>query len=259
MTNFLGTQPRKAPWFTPERLVLVLPVAGGAVVAVLLLALALPPMLLQVQKRRGAIQTLETQQAELPQLRLRLVDGQTQVQRKQRQHGRLLALVAGTGQLRTWISGLNDLANASGVRVIQVEPGALELYVPPPPPTDPSQPPPAPAEPGTPPAAAATTDPLLVEGLQKRSATVTLRGSFEDIRRFLQRLEELQVIAIASDLDLKAAPQAAAASAAGPGSKPGQIELKLKLSAYGRADAKAAAPPAAPAAGTPAAPAAPPG
>lgn len=250
MTNFLGTQTRKAPWFTPERLVLVLPVAGGAVAAVLLLALALPPLLLQVQQRRQAIQTLEAQQAELPQLRLRLLDGQVQVQRKQRQHERLLALVAGTGQLRTWISGLNDLANAAGVRVTQVEPGPLELYVPPPPPPDPSQPPP-PAPPGTPPAAAATTDPLLVEGLQKRSATVTLRGSYQDIRRFLQRLETLQVIAIASDLDLK--------QAAAEGNKPGQIELKLKLSAYGRAPSPAAAPPAAPAAGTPAAAAAPPG
>jgi hypothetical protein len=248
MTNFLGTQTRKAPWFTPERLVLVLPVAGGAVVAVLLLVLALPPLLLQVQQRRLAILTLEAQQAELPQLRLRLVDGQVQVQRKQRQHERLLSLVAGTGQLRTWISGLNDLANAAGVRVTQVEPGPLELYVPPLPPPDPSQPPP-PAPPGTPPAAAATTDPLLVEGLQKRSATVTLRGSYQDLRRFLERLETLQVIAIASDLDLK--------QAAAEGTKAAQIELKLKLSAYGRAPA--AAPPAAPAAGTPAAAAAPPG
>ncbi len=47
MTNFLGNQPRQAPWFTPERLVLVLPAAGGAIVAVPLL------LLLRSQQRRA--------------------------------------------------------------------------------------------------------------------------------------------------------------------------------------------------------------
>jgi len=235
VTNFFSAEPRKTAWFTPERLVLVLPVVGGAVAAVLLLAAGLPPLVVQVKQRQQAIQTLEAQQAELPQLRLQVLERQQQMQRKLMQHRRLLALVAGAAQLRTWISGLNDLAAASKITVSQVEPGPLEVYTPPPPPVPEGAPPPVPAAP----VPAATTDPLLVEGLQKRSATITLRGRYDDLRRFLQRLEMLEVIAIASDLDLKGPAQAGANAA-----KAAPIEMKLKLSAYGRAPATSA--PAAP-------------
>ncbi len=237
MTNFLGTQPRKAPWFTPERLVLVLPAAGGALVAILVLLMGLPPLLLQIGQRRQAIQTLEGQQAELPLLRGQLAASQGQLQRTNLQHERLLALVAGTGELRTWIGGLNDLAASTGVLVTQVEPGPLEVHVPPPPPSDPAAPTPAVPPP------AATTDPLLVPGLQKRSATLTVRGTYLNLRAFLQQLESLQVIAIASDLDLKVG--APATQGSGAAATQGQAvlnELRLKLSAYGRAPAKAAAP-----------------
>lgn len=246
MTNFFSAEPRKTAWFTPERLVLVLPVVGGAVAAVLLLAAGLPPLVVQVKQRQQAIQTLEAQQAELPQLRLQVLERQQQMQRKLMQHRRLLALVAGAAQLRTWISGLNDLAAATGVRVTQVEPGPLELYAPPPPPT---QPPP------TSPVPAVSADPLLVEGLQKRSATISVRGRYPDIRRFLQRLESLQVIAIASDLELKSAT-ATTTPTPGPAGPPAtQVELKLKLSAYGRTAGTAGSSPA----GTPAAGVVPPG
>jgi len=238
VTNFFSAEPRKTAWFTPERLVLVLPVVGGAVAAVVLLAAGLPPLVVQVKQRQEAIQTLEAQQAELPQLRLQVLDLQQQMQRKLMQHQRLLGLVAGAAQLRTWISGLNDLAAASKITVSQVEPGPLEVYTPPPPPAPEGAPPPVPSAP----APAATTDPLLVEGLQKRSATITLRGRYEDLRRFLQRLELLEVIAIASDLDLKAAAQTgSSAPAQGAATKAAPIEMKLKLSAYGRAPAKSTA------------------
>jgi len=229
-------------------MVLVLPVAAGAIAAVLLLVIAMPPLLLKLQQRRQAIKTLEIQQASLPELRRKLADGQVHVQNKQQQHQRLLALVAGTGQLPTWLSGLNDLAAATGVSVTQVEPGPLENYTPPPSADQKDQP----SASSSPPAASAgVADPLLAPGLQKRSATLTLRGTYQDMRRFLQRLEALQVIAIASDLDLKGI--AAASGGAGPsgGAKPGQIELKLKLSAYGRAPAAASS------AGSAAAPGAP--
>ncbi|MEB3173210.1 MAG: hypothetical protein VKL97_05035 [Cyanobacteriota bacterium] len=239
MTNFFSAEPRKTAWLTPERLVLVLPVAGGALAALLLLVLALPPLVVQVKQRQGAIRTLEAQQAELPQLRVQVLERQQQVQRKLQQHQRLLGLVAGAAQLRTWISGLNDLAAATKVAVTQVEPGPLEVFTPPPAPASEGQ------EASVSTAPAPSSDPLLVEGLQKRSATITLKGRYEDLRRFLQRLEALEVIAIASDLDLKAA--ASAQQQGATAAKVDPLELKLKLSAYGRAPAA----PAAPAAATP--------
>ena len=238
MTNFSGSQRQTVRWFTPERWVLLLPMAGGAVVLVLQVLVLLPPLLLQVQQRREAIGVLESKQAGLPQLRLELVTAQSQVQAKTAQQQRLLTLVAGTDELRTWLSGLNDIAAASGVIISQVEPGPLEVFTPPSPPPAEGQPAPAPAAAPS----ASAPDPLLVANLQKRSAAVTVRGAFSDLRRFLQQLEALEIIAIASDLQLGTSGQGAlpglvaqqSAPPAAGGTVP-RLEMKLKLSAYGRA------------------------
>jgi hypothetical protein len=233
MTNFARTQERTVPWLTPERLVLLLPATAGGFVAILMLLFAAPPLLLEVQQRRQAIQSLEAQQLAMPQLRRQLVEQQNQLDRKQTQQQRLLALVAGTEQLRTWITGLNDLAAASGVTVSQVEPGALEVYTPPPPPVPDAAPPAVSPAAAVPPAG--SSDPLLVPGVQKRSAVITLRGQYSNILRFLQSLENLQVIAIVSEMDLKAETQGNETAPGKPVAKAPELQLKLRLAAYGRA------------------------
>lgn len=238
MTNFSGATRTSARWFTPENWVLLLPIAGGALVLVLQLFILLPPLLLQAQQRRQAIGVLERQQAQLPRLRDQLRTSQIELQRKRDQQQRLLTLVAGTEDLRTWLTGLNDIAAATGVVVAQVEPGPLQAYVPPPPPAEPAAGQATPATPATP---KLPVDPLLVPNLQKRTATITLRGTFHNLQRFLQQLETLQVIAITSDLQLGRPGQvgipglvAQQPSSAQANDQTQRLELRLKLSAYGR-------------------------
>jgi len=237
VTNFQGQRSRSSGVFMPERLALLLPIAGGAALLLLLLLMGYPPLLLQWQQRREAISRLQSQEAALPLLRRQIQASELQLERKQQQQERLLTLVAGTGELRTWLASLNDLAAATGVAVSFVEPGAVEVYVPPPPPPAEGQP--AEAAPAQP---AASTDPLLAKNLQKRSAQITVLGPYPALRKFLLQLEALKVVAIASELDLRAV---AAAQPQGGPQNPSpapnttpKTELKLKLSAYGRAPAK---------------------
>ena len=228
MTNFLGQPSRSSGLLTPERLVLLLPITAGAALLLLVVLLGYPPLLLQWQQRREAISALLAQEAALPLLRGQIKASELQLQGKQQQQERLLTLVAGTGQLRTWLASLNDIAAATGVSVSFVEPGAVEVFVPPPPPPE------GQAADAPPVQAAAPADPLLAPNLEKRSAQITLKGSYMALRGFLQQLEALQVVAIASELDLRAG----APSQPQPGQPALIPELKLKLSAYGRAPGK---------------------
>ena len=228
MTNFLGQPSRSSGLLTPERLVLLLPITAGAALLLLVVMIGYPPLLLQWQQRREAISALLAQEAALPLLRGQIVASELQLQGKQQQQERLLTLVAGTGQLRTWLASLNDIAAATGVSVSFVEPGAVEVLVPPPPPAEGQPADAAPVQ------AAAPADPLLAPNLEKRSAQITLKGSYMALRGFLQQLEALQVVAIASELDLRAG----APSQPQPGQPALTPELKLKLSAYGRAPGK---------------------
>jgi len=235
MTNFQASDGRPR-LITPERLVLLLPIAAGAALLALVLVLGYPPLLLQLQQRRTAIAELQEQEAMLPLLRSQLNASAEQQERRTKQQARLLTLVAGTGELRTWLASINDLAAAAGVAITQVQPGEVERYTPPPtPPPEGTTPDPAqaavPAEPAKP------ADPLLAPKLEKRSAQITVRGSYPALRTFLQRLEALQVVAIASELELKAEPPAQQAAQGQPAG-PALTALTLKLSAYGRAPAQ---------------------
>lgn len=229
MTNFQDIKQRPR-LLTPERLVLLWPIAGGALLLVLVALASYPPLLSEVQERRKLIAELQSQKEMLPLLRRQLAASLERQQSLTSQNSRLLTLVAGTGELKTWLASINDLAVASGLSITQVEPGKLELAN------------------ASPTAAKSRTkrksakvqpapsaDPLLVPSLEKRSAEISIRGSYPALRTFLRRLETLQVVTIASELSLRAAPPTQQTAPGQPTGQQAPIELTLKLSAYGRA------------------------
>ena len=232
MTNFQAGAAPTRRWITPERAVLVLPVLAGVGLAVLLLLLGLSPLLLQVQKRSDVVVELERKSRELPLLRRQLDVLLQRLASTGAQQERLLELVAGTGALNTWLAQLNRLAVREGVAIQLLEPQAIELYVPPPPPPAAG----ATAAPATaavtPPPASA--DPLLAPNLEKRSAVITVQGPFPKLVAFLQQLELLQMIVIASEMELELVPQQSQPTGAVAAPTAVPVKLKLKLSAYGR-------------------------
>ena len=71
----------------------------------------------------------------------------------------------------------------------------------------------------------AVGDPLLRQGLEKRSAQIGVEGSFVQVLAFLQALEKLEVFVVTDDLSVLVAP-----ASEDEGMK---VRLRLTLLAYG--------------------------
>ena len=190
MTNFQGETNRPTTaWLTPERAVVVVPILAGLALATTLASAVITPQLVQLRERRSVVDVLEQKSNALPGLVEALAQRRLEQAEVMAQQQRLLALIAGTEQLETFLAQLNDLANKHQVVVTSTEPGAVERA-------------PAPLAPTDAPAAG---DSLLMQGLEKRSARIQVEGPFVQVLDFLRSLENLQVFVITDDLSLVAA------------------------------------------------------
>ena len=190
MTNFQAETNRPtAAWLTPERAVVVVPILAGLALAATLASAVITPQLVQLRERRSVVDVLEQKSNALPGLVEDLAQRRLEQAEVMAQQQRLLALIAGTAQLETFLAQLNDLANKHQVVVTSTDPGAVERA-------------PAPAAATDAPAAA---DPLLMQGLEKRSARIQVEGAFVQVLDFLRSLENLQVFVITDDLSVVAA------------------------------------------------------
>ena len=217
MTNFqLKANRHVEAWLTPERAVVVVPILAGLVLAGTLAAAVIRPQLSRLNESRSVVEVMEQKSKALPGLEqalaVRLVE-QAEVMAQQQ---RLLALIAGTSELETFLAELNDLADEHQVLVFSTEPGAIERAPVPIAPTD------APVA-GT--ADLVVVDPLLMHGLEKRSARIQVEGPFVQVVDFLRSLEKLEVFIVTEELSVMGA-----ASAEDEAMK---VRLGLKLLAYG--------------------------
>ena len=190
MTNFQAETNRPAAaWLTPERAVFVVPILAGLALAVTLASAVITPQLVQLRERRSVVDVLERKSNALPGLVEALAQRRLRQAEVMAQQQRLLALIAGTAQLETFLAQLNDLANKHQVVVTSTDPGGVERAPAPEAATD----------------APVAGDPLLMQGLEKRSARIQVEGPFVQVLDFLRSLENLQVFVITEDLSLVAA------------------------------------------------------
>ena len=212
MTNFQAATNRPtAAWLTPERAVVVVPILAGLALAATLASAVITPQLVQLRERRSVVDVLEQKSNALPGLVETLAQRRLEQAEVMAQQQRLLALIAGTTQLETFLAQLNDLAKKHQVVVTSTDPGAVEKALAP-----------APVAATDAPAAG---DPLLMQGLEKRSTRIQVEGAFVQVLDFLRSLENLQVFVITDDLSVVAA-RASKDEAI-------QVRLGLTLLAYG--------------------------
>lgn len=216
MTNFqTNAVKRQLNWLTPERSVLVLPIVGGALLAVLIAIGVLTPLLVNLRDQKSKLDALLSQQSELPALKQRLQGLSLQQQAAQQQQDLLLGLLAGTNELTTFLAELDQLAQTAGVSIDITEPGAIERYIAP-----------VDRDDG---AIVDTLDPLLHPSLEKRSANLNVRGPYRSVLTFIQALEKLQVFVIISDLQIDAERRASQ----DPDDQAAVTRMSLVLTAYG--------------------------
>ena len=229
MTNFQGQRTlSRLHWLTPERALFFVPILTSLGAGVVLLSLALVPIWSMLRERQMVVEELSIKGLELPRIERDLQQKQAMKLHLEDQEDRLIKMLAGTKDLDTFLTALNLLAVKHQVIVAATEPGAIEVW-----------------SPSMEPAnvkgqdtyleadnSVASVDSLLQEGLEKRSALITVKGGFGDVQGFLQDLESLEVFVITSELGMEAIRAPIDMS----GNEPFiRTKLEIQLSAYGRA------------------------
>ena len=263
-----------------RRLWLGLPIAAFGLVATLLAAGVLLPLLISLRselERAGRLQRLQDQ---LTEVNTSLARSQAALKQAETQTSKLRSLLVGGGDRGTVLATLDNDAKATGVSLALYEQNALGV-VPAAAPAKPGTPAPgakptlpgspAAAAPGAPPAPAPGAAPApgfaAADGVVENQLLLSVQGRFPQILAFLQRLERLQVLVKQQDLSLAMVEKPAGSAPSPeavvlPGSSP-LLVMKLSLVVFdapgGAANVPAggATTPSRPAAGSPPGPPAP--
>jgi type IV pilus assembly protein PilO len=216
VTNLSPDQPAWAQRFTQERLLFGLPILVGGLLAAALLLIAGWPRWGSLQQQHQRLEALRAKQSSLPLLETQLAKAEQQEQAARDQQALLVELLAGQGQIRTFLAELSRAARATGVEI--------ELY----------EPVPAKPEKGNDAKAAKPpSDPLEALGYTITSVLLQVRGAYPNVLAFLRRMESLDLLVRPSDLELNGVASATDDDAgADEDTGPVLTELKLLLSFY---------------------------
>lgn len=209
-----GEEPALAASRLSPRQLLLLPLALGGVVALALLGGWVIP---QLQKLNEANQRQAQKQATaagIPLLRQQLDQTITATQRAELQQARLLALIAGSGDLATFLTQVDRQAQRHGVQLDVLQPAKPQAV-----PGEPT--PAAPAEP---------PDPLAGAGLQATQMQLKAVGTYPNLLGFIRAMERLSLLVRQSGFTLQqVGPTAGQAPAAAPAPAPTAMTFTLTL------------------------------
>ena len=203
-----------------EQVLLGAPVLLGLVLAAALGGWVVWPRWQQLQASQQELLVLEEQKKRLPFLRRQLDSLEQQWEEADRRNAQILGLIAGSGELATFLAQLSEQAAQTGVMLDGYEP--IQAVAPP---TAKNK------TKGQKSEAQPPSDPLLAPGMQKTSVLLTARGSGPQLLDFLRRLERLSLLVVQSDLSLQ--------SGASRKDKDGRLvseptALRLNLGLYSR-------------------------
>ena len=196
-----------------RRLWLGLPIAAFGLVATLLAAGVLLPLLMSLRSEWERAERLQRLQDQLTEVNTSIARRQAALKQAETQTSKLRTLLVGGGDRGTVLATLDNDAKATGVSLALYEQNALGV-VPAAAPAKPGTPAPgakptpaggtaAPA-PGVAPAPGAGPAPgfAAADGVVENPLLLSVQGSFPQILAFLQRLERLQVLVKQQDLSL---------------------------------------------------------
>jgi type IV pilus assembly protein PilO len=254
-----GNTPADAPLGErgSSRELLLLPLGAGAVLALLLLLVWVLPQLQRLNRDQQRLAAMEEKAQRLPLLRAQLQTTIAAQERADAQKRQLLALIAGSGSLNTFMAQVNREANRHGVALDVLQPAA------PPPPVAPKAAAGRPAAAGAAGATAAAQQAAgscgrlgATPGLTASQQSLAVRGRYPNLLAFMQALERLNLLVVQCNLALEQpAPQATSGNAkVPPPVEPMVLRFDLSLFEQGpqvrprgiRAEAASARPDAAP-------------
>ena len=222
MTNLSGIGTPWQKYLTRQRVLVGAPLLVGALIGAGLFAIAGLPHWLASGERTRRIAELKVQEQSLPLIEARVKQEQQKLVAAQLKQDLVVNLVAGRGQIETFLSQLSRTAAETGVVIERYEPAvAAPVITDPPPPGFNNQ-----NEAGEDKAQA----PPDMKGYEKTAVLLQVRGPYVGVLQFLRAMEKLELLVQPSDLELKAVPPETNADRAPAG--PLLTELKLRMSFF---------------------------
>ncbi len=222
MTNLNSSESPWKTYLTRERVLVGTPLLVGALIGAGLFALAGLPHWLESGERTRRISELKAQEQSLPLIAARVKQEQQKLVAAKQQQDLVMNLVAGRGQIKTFLTQLSRSAMETGVVIERYEPAS--------------------AAPGAtdPPEQGANNQneqdqdkaqaPPDMKGYEKTAVLLQVSGPYEGVMQFLRAMERLELLVQPSELELKAVPPETKADEAPAG--PPLTELKLRLSFF---------------------------
>ncbi len=219
MTNLRASS--SGSWLTRERVLVGLPIVISGLVVAGLGIFAIIPAMVRIDELQTEVVDLQGKQQNLPNLRQQLRKAEQDQQTLLDQQSLLVDLIAGQDRIATFLALLEQEATATAVTIDRFEPQA------PPPPQAPSPETDRRSKRAKAKTAEPSTDPMMALGYRQTAVALGVRGDYQALQAFLQRMESLEVVVEASDLALNGV-----SSDAGEG--PSETELSLRLSFFDR-------------------------
>ena len=227
MTNLQAQEPktRLQLFLTRERVLWGVPALVGGLAALSTGVFLALPSWNKLQEDQAQVTRLTNLAQSVPQFRSRIELAERRHRDAQLLQSKVMSLIAGSGDISTFMAQIGAEASNSGVQLDSYEPNQTAA----PAQATPNQAAPPPAGQKVPEA----PDPLLAPGLQKTSLLITAHGPAPNLLAFLRRLEALSLLVVQSDLSLQ---QAVGAAPAGSSAAVDQnsTTLKLNLTLYSK-------------------------
>ena len=195
MTNLSPDRPAWRQRITREGVLVAVPALLGLVMAGALFAALGWPALERIDQQRQRIADLESKRDTLPLLEAQFKQSNNALTEAMQQQARLVDLVAGRGQIQTFLAQLSRISAESGV--------VINLYEPVPASSSEASNRREPKDQQTK-GSEAANDPLQALGYEKSSVLLQVEGPYQGLLQFLRRMEQLELLVQPSDLELTA-------------------------------------------------------
>ena len=229
MTNLSPDRPAWRQQITRERLLVAAPGLLGLALAAGVFAIFGLPVLERLDRQRQRLVELEGTRDTIPLLEAQFVKSEQALAEVMQQQALLVDLVAGRGQIQTFLAQLSRISSASGVEISLYEPVSAVASEASDSGSNQDQ------QTKDDDRAAASGDPLRTLGYEKSSVLLQVDGRYQGLLQFLRQMELLELQVQPSDLELTAveAPDEAEDQPVNIG--PPQTRLKLRLTFFDQA------------------------
>tara|TARA_B100001063_G_scaffold99777_1_gene93233 strand:- start:877 stop:1653 length:777 start_codon:yes stop_codon:yes gene_type:complete len=229
LTNLSADRPAWRHQITRERLLVVVPGLLGLVLAGGVFTAFGFPLWERMDQQRQRLALLESKRDALPSLEIQLKQNDKTLGEVVEQQALLVDLVAGRGQIQTFLAQLSRLSASSGVVINLYEPVPVGSSDTPKPRGDQDQ-----RTKGKT-TTTASNDPLQALGYEKSVVLLQVEGPYQGLLQFLRRMERLELLVQPSDLELTALEDPDEAEDQPESIGPPRTRLKLRLTFFDQA------------------------